>query len=98
MVKVKQKRKKLIKSKNKLTEPDGVYFLKIVLYLLISTFWVRFTDINVWIFTDFSLPIGAIIGLLMVKRESNLIDRKIIYALLLAGAILSFYLPVGIKL
>lgn len=98
MPKTKLKSKKNIRRKVSITEPDGVYFLKIVLYLIIATFWVRITDINLGIFTDLSIPVGAIIGILMARRETILTDRKIIYALILAGTILSFYLPVGIKL
>ena len=86
------------RSKKTSSETDGVYFLKIVLYFLVSTFWLRLANVNLGSFVDISLPLGLVIGVLFARREEIQTDRKIIYAILLAGTILSFYLPVGIRL
>ena len=63
------------------TEYDSVYFLKILLYLMLSSLWVSFNGHRY-------LPAGLLIGLALVQRERFQIDRKIEYAILLVGAVL----------
>jgi len=87
MIKKKQKQK---------PESDSAYFLKIVLFLILGTFWIRLTDVHIGPFTQFSVPIGLFVGLLFAMHEHFQIDRKVEYALLLLATIMSFYLPMGI--
>lgn len=91
------KRKTVIKKPKKNNESDSAYFLKVVLYFLMSTFWLRLIHIEIGPLTDLSIPVGFMIGLLFASHEHFQIDRKIEYAILLAGTVLSFYLPVGIR-
>ena len=87
------KKKKTIKSN---TETDSKYFLKIILFFILGTFWVRLVNINVGSLTHLSLPIGLILGIVFASHEHFQIDRKIEFAVLLAATFISFYLPVGI--
>lgn len=75
------------------TESDGAYFLKIVLFLVVSSFWVRFQ------FSDGSevpLPVGALLAVIYAFHEHFQIDRKIELALILVALFISFWLPVGL--
>ncbi len=63
------------------TEYDSVYFLKILLFLVLSSTWVAFNGHKY-------LPAGLIAGLILVQRERFQIDRKIEYAIMLIGAVL----------
>ena len=89
----KQKRKA-----SKTTESDSVYFLKLILYFLFGTFWIRLLNVSIGPFEHLSLPIGLLLGLLFASHEHFQIDRKIEFAVLLAATFISFYLPVGITI
>ncbi|HEU5187598.1 MAG TPA: hypothetical protein VFT87_03785 [Candidatus Saccharimonadales bacterium] len=83
--------------KNKANEPDGVYFLKIVLYLVAGFFWVRFSSpIHLGDFSINAVPLGLLIGILFAHHEHFQLDRKVEYAVLLVATIVSFFLPTGI--
>lgn len=81
---------------NQRKETDSTFFLKIILFLILGTFWVRLTDVNIGPFEHLSVPVGLMIGILFAMHEHFQIDRKIEYALLLVVTIMSFYLPVGV--
>jgi hypothetical protein len=78
------------------TEPDSRYFLKIVLYFLLGTFWVRLVDVQIGPFEHLSLPAGLVLGLLFASHEHFQIDRKVEFAVVMLATFISFYLPVGI--
>ena len=80
--------------KPKTDNQDGVYFLKILLYMILGLQWV-------WLTNDFgnvkvSLPIGLRLGVLFTRHEHFKIDRKIEYAILLVAALVGFLLEAGI--
>lgn len=93
---------KAIMAKTKTTkpqknEPDSVYFLKLVLYVLAGSFWLRFSEplqIGDWIIG--AVPIGLVIGLIFAHHDHFQLDRKVEYAVLLIATIISFFLPTGI--
>lgn len=87
----KQKRKS-----RKVAESDSTFFLKLVLYFIFGTLWVRLLDINIGPFEHLSLPLGLIIGVIFASHEHFQTDKKIEFAVLLAATFISFYLPVGI--
>lgn len=91
MAKTKRKSKKS-------NESDSTYFLKLVLFFILGTFWVRLVDVKLGPFENLSLPVGLIVGLVFASHEHFQVDRKIEYAVLLAATFISFYLPVGITL
>ena len=69
------------KKKLKRREADSVYFLKILLYFLLGTIWIKHNGQVVF-------PIGLAIGILFASHDHFRIDRKIEYALLLLAAVL----------
>ena len=81
------------KSPKKPAESDGAFFLKIVLFLVVSSFWVRiqFNDGS-----ELPLPVGALLAVMYALHEHFQIDRKIELALILVALFISFWLPVGL--
>jgi Na+/H+ antiporter NhaC len=92
----KQKVSKLKKPVATQRESDTGFFLKLVLFFILGTFWVRLLHIEFGPFEHLSLPAGLVIGLVFASHERFQIDRKIEYAILLGATFISFYLPVGI--
>jgi len=77
-----------------LQEKDSTYMLKIVLYLIIGSQWLRITTgLN-----ELPIPVGFIIGMLFSRHDHFIIDRKIEYAVLLMAAFIGFWIPMGINL
>lgn len=62
-------------------EPDSIYFLKILLYFILGTIWVKLDGRTVF-------PLGLAAGLLFASHDHFRIDRKIEYALLLLASVL----------
>lgn len=83
------------KPKSKPQEADSAYFLKLVLYLILGSQWLRITDGESF---QLPIPVGIIIGIFFVTHEHFQIDRKIEFAVLLIAMFVSFWLPVGINL
>jgi hypothetical protein len=73
-------------------EMDGVYFLKLVLYLILGSLWLKLSIHGTFI----PIPGGMLIGLLFVRKELYQIDRKVEYAMLLAAMLVGFYAPFGL--
>jgi hypothetical protein len=89
-------------AKRKAAEPaekDSTYFLKLVLYIILGSFWLKFSD--PFVVGDFQIngfPLGLVIGLLFASHDHFQVDRKIEYAILILVTIICFYLPAGIVL
>ncbi len=77
------------KKKNK-TEPNSLYFIKILLYFLLGMIWIKVDGKTVF-------PIGLVIGILLSMHEHFQIDRKVEYAILLIATLLG-YVGLGIFL
>lgn len=75
-------------------ELDSVYVLKLVLYLILGSQWIRITRSD----TQIPIPYGLIIGLIFASHDHFKIDRKIEYALLLASMFVGFWLPIGYEI
>jgi hypothetical protein len=89
----------MAKSKKQLpqTEKDSTYFLKLVLYMVVASFWLKFPEpLQLGDFTVYGIPLGLFIGLLFATHDHFQIDRKIEYALLIIVTIITFYVPAGI--
>lgn len=91
-----QKNKTIRKKKQTDQELDSVYFLKLVMYVILGTQWLRLTNGSGQLI--FSLPIGLIIGVLFAIHDHFKIDRKIEFAVLLIAMLVGFYAEIGIKL
>ena len=75
-------------------EPDGVYVLKLVFYMILGSLWLKVTSEN----GSFQapLPIGLIVGMVFAAHEHFRIDRKVEYCVLLMSALIGFWAPFGI--
>ncbi len=71
------------------------YLLKYVVLFAIGLCWLR---IGIVVGPLTSLPVGLIIGLVVVSLERFRISRKIELAILLVAGLLSYFLPVGLVL
>ncbi|MDO8265448.1 MAG: hypothetical protein Q7T41_00730 [Candidatus Saccharibacteria bacterium] len=87
------KKKKTSKISKKQTEQDSAYFLKLVMYLIIGSQWVRIESLPDW---SIPIPAGLFIGLWFASKDHFKMDRKIEYALLLVAMFVSFWLPLGL--
>lgn len=76
-------------------ELDGVYFLKLVMYLIIGAQWLRFTNSAGQ--TTLALPVGLIIGMAFALHDHFKIDRKIEFAVLLVATMVGFYALIGLN-
>lgn len=85
-------KKKHAKSKSN-DELDSVYFLKLVIYIIIGSFWVKIT---VGQSMQIPLPIGPLFGIWFASHDHFRIDRKIEYAVLLMAALVGFWAPIGL--
>lgn len=73
---------KKARTKSTPREADSIYFLKILLYFLLSTIWIKHNGYLVF-------PLGLGLGLLFTRSDHFAIDRKIEYAILIIGTLLS---------
>lgn len=89
----KAKQKKASKKRQNMNEPDSLFFLKVIVFFLLGTMWVRIVGPEG---NEISLPVGLIVGLLIARHEHFQIDRKIEFVVLFISTIISFYLPIGL--
>lgn len=84
----------------KVYESDSTYFLKLVVFVLLGMFWLRFQQPVEWLGVPLSaVPVGMLVGMLLVSKYEKLqADRKIWYVVLLVVAIASLFSPTGIIL
>ena len=75
-------------------ELDSVFLLKLVLYMIVGSQWVRFTD-GAGV-TLLPLPIGLLVGLIFATHDHFRIDRKIEFAVLLVAMLVGFWTQAGI--
>lgn len=74
-------------------EPDSLFFLKLVVLLVVGSQWVRVESLPDW---SIPVPVGLILGLILVSHEHFQFDRKFEYVLLLLVSFISFWLPLGL--
>jgi len=90
----------MAKQKKSASETDSAYFLKLVLYVILGSLWLKF-DQPIALSDSFALnglPVGLFAGLFFAAHDQFQVDRKIEYAILLITAIVSLFLPIGIIL
>lgn len=82
----------------KVFESDGTYFLKLVVFVLLGTLWLKFAQPISWLGVPMNgIPLGMLVGLLLVSKfEKYQADRKIWYAILLVVTIICYFVPAGI--
>ena len=81
-----------------IAEPDSTYFLKLVIVVVLGTFWIKFGNPMTWQGVPVNaLPIGRLLGLAGIRLlEKNPFDRKIWYAVLIVVGIICYFVPAGI--
>lgn len=81
-------------------EREGVFFLKLAVFLVLSTLWVRLSQpLEVGPMIIQAIPVGLVLSLLLVlKIEKYQFNRKIWYVMLILMAILTSFTPVGVIL
>lgn len=86
------------KGREKIFESDAQYILKLVLCIILGSFWIKFgSPIEIGGLTLRALPVGLIVGLLLVRKfEKYQSNRKIWYAVLIAVTIISLFSASGI--
>lgn len=79
-------------------ETDSTYFLKLVVFVLLGTLWLKFAQPVSWLGLPMNgIPLGLLLGIVLVSRfEKYQPDRKIWYAILLVITILGYFVPAGI--
>lgn len=82
----------------RIAEADGVYFLKLVVVVLLSTLWLKFVTPISWSGVPLAaFPLGALVAVIGIKLfEKDQTDRKIWFAVLVMVTILSYFVPAGI--
>ncbi len=80
-------------TKKRSAELDGVYILKLLLYVLLGSMWLKVSNGDS---VTVGLPIGFIIGLIFTSHEHFQIDRKIEYAVLLIAMLFGYFAPYGL--
>ncbi|MGH7141978.1 MAG: hypothetical protein ACREF5_00650 [Candidatus Saccharimonadales bacterium] len=88
------KKKTLVKIRSRSQELDSFYALKIIIYLIIGTLWIRLVNPSGTV--QIPLPVGLIVGIFFVMRDHFKIDRKIEYAVLLVAMFVGFWSQVGV--
>lgn len=84
---------KIKTGKKSSSELDGVYLLKLLLYMLLGSLWVKISHSNG---LNIPVPLGLILGLVFTSHEHFQIDRKIEYAVLLVAMLFGYFAPYGL--
>lgn len=82
-----------VKAKRGSQELDGVYVLKLLLYVLLGSMWLKVSNGDS---ITLGIPVGFIIGLIFAGHEHFQIDRKIEYAVLLVAMLFGYFAPYGL--
>ena len=83
----------MAKSKLSKTNNDNGYLLKIILFMILGSLWVKTNSTASWLAP---IPIGFIVGIIFARHEHFKIDRKIEYAILLITMLIGFWAPIGL--
>lgn len=62
-------------------ESDDAYFLKILIYFVLGTIWLKYNGYVVF-------PVGMLLGIVVAQKDHFSIDRRIEYAILLVAAVI----------
>lgn len=83
--------------KKQTAEQDGVYLLKIVMYVIFGSLWIKLgAPLHIGPLTISGIPFGLFVGLIFATHDHFQVDRKIEYTILILMAIVTYFLPAGI--
>ena len=77
-------------------ELDSVYALKLVLYLVVGSLWLRITNMPGTL--QVPVPVGLLVGLAFAMHDHFRIDRKIEFAVLLVAMLIGYWTQAGLYL
>jgi hypothetical protein len=80
------------KKKHQTDQYDVIFVLKLVLYIVLGSMWLKLFNDN----SVLPLPLGLVVGLILASHEHFAIDRKIEYAVLIIAALVGFIAPYGL--
>lgn len=88
------------KGRERIYENDGTFFLKLVIFVILSALWLRLKNpVEVGGLVVQAIPVGLFIALLLVlKIEKYQFNRKIWYVTIIFMAILTSFTPVGVMI
>lgn len=89
----------MAKQKQKLLpeETDSAFLLKIVMYIILASVWIKFQEPIDLDFVGISgIPIGLFVGLIIARQDRFQIDRKIEYVVLIVMTVVTYFVPAGI--
>jgi hypothetical protein len=83
---------------DKVFESDGTYLLKLVVFVLLGTFWIKLGTPVSWLGMPIhGFPVGLLVGMLLVRQfEKHQEDRKIWYAILIVVSIICYFAAAGV--
>ena len=83
-------------SKKSRREPDSIYVLKLVIYMILGAQWLKIMVSG----GDNQIPVpaGALIAIALASHDRFKIDRKIEYAVILVAMFIGFWLPLGLEI
>jgi hypothetical protein len=84
--------KKTSSKKQATSDQDGVFFLKLMLFLIVGSLWIKTTYGGL----RFPFPLGLCIGLVFALHEHFRIDRKIEFAVLVVAMLVGYIAPFGL--
>ena len=62
-------------------ESDDAYFLKILIYFVLGTIWLKYNGYVIF-------PVGMLLGIVVAQKDHFSIDRRIEYAIVLVAAVI----------
>lgn len=83
---------KQTKKKNHKNLADNRYLLKLVIALILGYIWVRVSIGGIII----PIPIGLIVGLLLISKNKLKTDKKIVTAVLLVSMLIGYWAQTGL--
>lgn len=89
----------MAKQKQKLLpeETDSAFLLKIVMYIILASVWIKFQEpIDLGFVGISGIPIGLFVGLIIARQDRFQIDRKIEYVVLIVMTVVTYFVPAGI--
>ncbi len=88
------KTKKTPIKKKHVSQTDDAYVLKLIMYLIIGSQWLRITKGSSY---QIPIPYGALIAIYFARHEHFKIDRKIEYAVIILAMFVGFWIPTGLS-
>lgn len=89
------KTKTAVKKRPSTTDMDGLYLLKLVLFLVLGAQWLWLEQADG---QRLPIPVGLLVGLLFAMHDHFRIDRKIEYAVLLVAMLIGFVANIGVAI